>query len=536
MDWLEYCDDSPMDLSINSKSLLDLDERPSTSYFASNPLSRLDLLNKRQRVPAKAFCIDDHNDGLGHTAHVGLLAISDIRSWHAAARGISAWYKEMLKTGFKEKLMKSLAFQDLMLIEFFQPVYQIYIEALNYHSKMVELDDELRIVENLVKHFKLDKVWIKAVFTEEYGNCVVGVILENVFEPFTRTILGNLDRLCEEDRYEALSSLYLIFKDVSDGSVMTRLTSKFDAIVKREAKGIASETDQQVKDLAKLYSKRFKMINTIFRGDSKFLDQLKRTVAPILNQKTGPNSPCKSPEMLAKLLDSLMRNKDLPESEIMEELDRIGLIYQILLEKDVFKSFYLLLTAKRLHQKGFRSLKLEEGLLQRLPEWGIRDETLKSIIVTMIEDVLTSNNVLEYFNKFKGDFGFVFTTQVMKIQTWPICSSDNAQIVLSSELKAILEIYENNHRLFFNNRKLVWNYLHSTSEIQINYSNKPYLLSLNTYQMAIMLLFEKNNHLGFMNIKETLAIPEETLVDQLACLVESKLLIAHPMVKILPTI
>ncbi|XP_065346476.1 uncharacterized protein LOC135943740 [Cloeon dipterum] len=336
------------------------------------------------------------------------------------------------------------AFEDLFQEEFIKPVIQMYGEKMNSILTKNARDQELCIIES-VNDFFVD-------------------ILETFFEPYKPTILTNLDRFFEEDRYEALSNLYFIFKDISDGVDMERLTSKFHAIVQRETNEITSKsagTDQQVVEyLAKMYSKKFKMIETVFKGDSNFLDLLNKAVAPILNKKTDPYSPCKSPEM-----------------------------------------------------------------------WGIGDLTLRSNIMTMIEDVLISNNVLENFNTTKNDFGFVFTAQVMKTQAWPIRSTDNTQIKLSGELKVALDKYESIHKHFLNNRKLIWNYLHSTAEIQINYLNKPYLLSMNTYQMAIMLLFEGNNHLGFMDIKETLAIPDETLVDQLACLVESDLLVAHPMVR-----
>ncbi|XP_065351221.1 cullin-1-like [Cloeon dipterum] len=155
-------------------------------------------------------------------------------------------------------------------------------------------------------------------------------------------------------------------------------------------------------------------------------------------------------------------------------------------------------------------------------------------INAMIEDVLASDMMLEMFNRSsmvtKNENDFVFSAQVMKSNTWPIRSSDRTQIELSGELKAALVKYESIHRLSYDHRKLIWNYQQSKCEMAINYLDKPYMLSMNTYQMAIILLFEKNDHLGFMDIKETLSIPEHTLIDQLACLVESKLLIADPKV------
>ncbi|CAB3384489.1 Hypothetical predicted protein [Cloeon dipterum] len=424
------------------------------------------------------------------------------------------------------------AFEDLLQEEFIEPVIKIYGEVVNVILTKNAPDRELGIMECVTAILKSDKVWIEAVFAEESVNDFFVDILEKYFEPYKPTILTNLDRLFEEDRYEALSHLYVIFKDFSDGLDMEILTSKFDAIVHRETNEIESKSagTDMVEDLAKIYSKKFKMINNVFRGDINFLDLLNKAVAPILNKKTDPKTPCKSPEMLARLFDTLVRNKDLSETEILERFDNIGPVYKILLEKDVFERFHFLLTARRLRKKGYRSLELEKELLQRLPLWGIRDLTLTSNIMTMIKDVLISNNVLENYNTTKNDFGFVFTANIMKTQIWPIRSIDNTQIKLSGELKVALEKYESIHKHFFNNRKLIWNYLYSTGEIQINYSSNPYLLSMNTYQMAIMLLFEENNRLGFVDIKNTLAIPEETLVDQLACLVESELLIVHPMV------
>lgn len=109
--------------------------------------------------------------------------------------------------------------------------------------------------------------------------------------------------------------------------------------------------------------------------------------------------------------------------------------------------------------------------------------------------------------------------------------------------------YENFYHLNFNGRKLTWLHHLCHGELKTSYLNKEYIIIMQTYQMAMLLLFESVNqmackemqvfatHLSFRpqsegiwrfdeSFQETLQLNAETFQKHLQGLLEAKLLIA----------
>lgn len=63
-----------------------------------------------------------------------------------------------------------------------------------------------------------------------------------------------------------------------------------------------------------------------------------------------------------------------------------------------------------------------------------------------------------------------------------------------------------------------------SGDLKLTYLKKPYVISMQTFQMAILLLFEKTNELLGRDIQESVQIPGDQLLKQLQSLIDAKLL------------
>lgn len=72
-----------------------------------------------------------------------------------------------------------------------------------------------------------------------------------------------------------------------------------------------------------------------------------------------------------------------------------------------------------------------------------------------------------------------------------------------------------------------------TGELRFNYLKKTYFITMNTYQMAIMLLFSQPDNLSFIELKESMQMSDEFLTKQVASLVDCKFLICDSEVMLI---
>lgn len=71
-----------------------------------------------------------------------------------------------------------------------------------------------------------------------------------------------------------------------------------------------------------------------------------------------------------------------------------------------------------------------------------------------------------------------------------------------------------------------WHEFWITAELKLSYLKKPYQITMQTFQMAILLLFEKTDSLTCKEVQETLQLNSEQFGKHLASLIESKILLA----------
>lgn len=87
-------------------------------------------------------------------------------------------------------------------------------------------------------------------------------------------------------------------------------------------------------------------------------------------------------------------------------------------------------------------------------------------------------------------------------------------------------MFENFYHVSFSGRKLTWLHHLCHSELKLSYLKKSYIITMQTYQMAMLLLFETCDTLTCKEIQESLQLTADTFQKHIASLIESKLLLA----------
>ena len=161
----------------------------------------------------------------------------------------------------------------------------------------------------------------------------------------------NFQSLLEYDKYEDLQRMYSLLSLIPEG--LGPLWRKFEEHVKRTGLAAVSElvgTDSTavetlepnayVDALLKVHSKSSETINRSFKCDIGFVASLDRACREFVNRNAATaNSLSRSPELLAKYADALLRKNNLSEEGDLEgALDRVVRKPQIIHHKVYIKA------------------------------------------------------------------------------------------------------------------------------------------------------------------------------------------------------
>lgn len=123
-----------------------------------------------------------------------------------------------------------------------------------------------------------------------------------------------------------------------------------------------------VENMLLIHAKYTELIKDIFQNDSEFSSALDKACSVAINHRPNSKTPSRSPELLAKYCDSLLRksSKEFTENEIDDKLLSCITIFKYLDDKDYFQKFYWKMLAKRLINMLSFSMYAEENMINRL--------------------------------------------------------------------------------------------------------------------------------------------------------------------------
>jgi len=351
------------------------------------------------------------------------------------------------------------------------------------------------------------------------------------------TFYTEFKNLLGDDKDEDLGRMYNLIARIADalGELKKLLEDHIhqQGLIAIEKCGEPALNDPKlyVTTMLDTHRKYNQLVSTAFNSDSGFVASLDKACDRFINSnsitKMAGNSS-KSPELLARYCDLLLRKsaKNPEESELEDILNSVMVIFKYVEDKDVFQKFYSKMLAKRLVFQNSASDDAETTVISKLREMCGYEYTHK--LQRMFQDVNVSKDLNDKFKKHLNsgtDTGldFDFSIQVLSSGAWPFQQSD--VFTLPSELERSLQRFSTFYSAQHSGRKLHWLLHLSKGEIITNYVKNRYSLQASTYQMAVLLMYNKEDSYTIEQIVESTQIKYETLLQVLGILLKCRLLV-----------
>lgn len=354
-----------------------------------------------------------------------------------------------------------------------------------------------------------------------------------------RMITDHLDFLyseCKEmvsqEKRQDLRNMYTLLKPIPDG--LKILFQAFLDHIKNEGTETISTLKgetihvQFVENMLQVHQKYDQLITETFKNDPLFLSALDKACANVINKRPTEKQPCRSAELVAKYCDSLLKKSKTTENEIDAKLSSSITIFKYIEDKDVYQKFYSRMLAKRLIHEQSQSMDAEEAMINRLKQACGYEFTNK--LHRMFTDISVSTDLNNKFNAYLKDsdieIGINLSIKVLQAGAWPLGPTQVIPFAVPQEFEKSIRMFENFYHINFSGRKLTWLHHLCHGELKLSYLKKPYIITMQTYQMAILLLFESIDEMTCKDIQETLELNTETFQKHMQSLIESKLLLS----------
>ncbi|KAI8908568.1 Cullin, partial [Gorgonomyces haynaldii] len=356
-------------------------------------------------------------------------------------------------------------------------------------------------------------------------------------------IQGEFMGLLENDRLQDLTRMYNLLRRVPH--TLDTLRNNFEQYIKKQglnsidtaAEQQSGETDPKVYTSAILsvHKKFSDLAKQAFSAEPGFVASLDRACREFVNR----NSICKgnsskSPELLAKYADSILKksSKVSEDGEIEELLNAVMTIFKYIEDKDVFQKFYSKHLARRLVNRNSVSDDAEASMIAKLKEACGFEYTNK--LQTMFTDISLSKDLNEAFKdqmEKTHDKSELLDFEILVLQnaSWPL-QAPTSGFNIPDDLLKTYERFQGYYQSQHSGKVLNWLFQISKGELKTNYvkANKvSYTFQVSTYQMAILLLYNRSTVYTFDALVESTGMSPDVLQGQLGILVKAKVVLVQ---------
>ncbi|XP_049385432.1 cullin-3A-like [Solanum stenotomum] len=345
---------------------------------------------------------------------------------------------------------------------------------------------------------------------------------------------SGLVNMIVNDKYEDLGRMYNLFRRVSTGLALIRdvMTSHIREIGKQLVTGPEKLKDPVdfVQRLLDEKDKHDKIISSAFNNDKTFQNALNSSFEFFINLNP------RSPEFISLFVDDKLRKglKGVTEEDVEIILDKVMMLFRYLQEKDVFEKYYKQHLAKRLLSGKTVSDDAERSLIVKLKtECGYQ---FTSKLEGMFTDMKTSQDTMQGFHAAAGaDLaeGPSLTVQVLTTGSWPTQSVNTCN--LPSEILGVCDRFKTYYLGTHTGRRLSWQTNMGTADLKATFGKgQKHELNVSTYQMCILMLFNKADRMSYKEIEQATEIPASDLkrcLQSLACVKGKNVLRKEPMSK-----
>ncbi|KOX79045.1 Cullin-3 [Melipona quadrifasciata] len=419
---------------------------------------------------------------------------------------------------------------------------------------------------------------------------IVEVVEEELIKIHMKTIVemenSGVVHMLKNQKTEDLGCMYKLFSRVSDG--LRTVCDCVSQFLKEQGRAMVQEEHESttnavlfIQNLLDLKDRFDHFLHYSFNNDKNYKQMIASDFEYFLNLNT------KSPEYLSLFIDDKLKKgvKGMTEQEIEGILDKTMVLFRFLQEKDVFERYYKQHLAKRLLLNKSVSDDSEKNMISKLKtECGCQ---FTSKLEGMFKDITVSNTIMDEFKDHvltsnTNLHGVDISVRVLTTGFWPTqsatpkCSMPAAprdafdafrrfylakhsgrQLTLqpqlgSADLNAVfhgprreenscggLDTPSSSSSIGNGSGSLYGSGV-STNGILNQRSNscgntRKHIIQVSTYQMCVLMLFNKREKLTYEEIQGETDIPERDLVRALQSLAMGKatqrVLLKHPRTK-----
>ncbi|WFD01601.1 ubiquitin ligase (cullin) of SCF [Malassezia obtusa] len=288
---------------------------------------------------------------------------------------------------------------------------------------------------------------------------------------------GQFKTLLENEMVGDLSRMYALLVQIPNG--LDPLREQFEAHVKAE--GLESvaraveETPEQVDParyihaLLRVYDHNMQTIEASFQSEAGMIAALDKACRVFMNQNQATGaSASKSPELLAKYVDSLLKksNKGAEETSLETALDQAMVVFKYIEDRDLFQKFYSKFLARRLVTFASASSDAEESMIAKLKEVCGFEYTSK--LQRMFTEIGLCRELNERFREAEanraeaGDIDFY--ALVLANGIWPL-QAPNTDFSVPTELQGLYERFKEFYGAQHSRRVLTWLWHLSSNDV-----------------------------------------------------------------------
>lgn len=362
--------------------------------------------------------------------------------------------------------------------------------------------------------------------------------LEQVFvQKHLDSFIENFQPYLNDNKQEDLSRLYSLVVKIENGLVPIK--EKFEIHIRNMGLNSMEKLSEEMKEnedaklyiqeLLNVYLKYYNLSFTAFKNDVGFIVSLDKACREFVNRNKVCKTSTKSPELLAKYCDSILRknNKTTEEENSDILLNNVMIIFKYIEDKDVFQKFYSKILAKRLVNGTSASEEMEENMISKMKESCGVEYTSK--LQKMFNDIRLSRELNEeYLVESDNTLKFDFSSLVLNTGAWPLqpsSTSFNVPSELIVECEKFQKFYQSKHK----GRKLNWLYQLAKGEMKTTFVNKSgnkstFIFQVSTYQMGILLQYNDSTSLTYEELQSSTGLNKNVLDGNLNLLVKAKIL------------
>ncbi|KAF6758848.1 Cullin-4B [Ephemerocybe angulata] len=339
-----------------------------------------------------------------------------------------------------------------------------------------------------------------------------------------------LPELMEARDTTTLGEMYKLFSRV-DG--LKPLQEAFKFYIQKVVQGIVTDVQRDEDMVQRLLDFKAQVVNVISNsfvksttaneGSSTDVTQPDPTFISVMNNaftfgfRSRRNKPA---EMIAKYLHLELRKgqRTLTNAEYQAKLNAALEMYRYSEDKDVFRTFYHRMLARRLLMSTSASDDSEAAMLKKLkeqydPEFGMGED--------MFKDLNVSKDMMKAYHASKAENERAQRLNVFVLQrsAWPFTVPLTLP-TLPSEMQKDLEQYEAFYKLQHSGRSLKFDHALGSAVLKGRFSNGVRDLTVSLYQAIVLLLFNNQEEIAFAEIKARTQMEDGELrrtLQSLAC-------------------